>query len=143
MVAKLATLTALGGFIFLTLILVVARLQHRRVQKMLASNERQHEANLVAKNARDQKLQEDKLTLEAASVELRTAVVDASALLDQKLRETEDPFAKKRILNDKLKLLEIQRPGSEVYPKGSITALVDDFRVRTEEVRRFARRFER
>ena len=141
MFAKVVTIVALGGLALLAAIMAQARYQQRKVERMLSNLDQLHTRNVAAKEKRDRRLLADKALLDAALAELRTAVAEANAVLDQRLRETRDLFAKKRILNDKMKLLKIQRPGPEASSTGSMTALADEFRARAEEVRRLARRF--
>src|SRR5687768_9491347 len=122
MLADIVALVAFGGLIVLASLFVLAKMQGRKVEQMLADNDRQNSTNAAAKQSGDQDARVERVELDAASADLRRAVDEANVLLEQRLRETRDTFAQKRILDDKLKILQIQNPGLDGYPKESMTA---------------------
>jgi hypothetical protein len=139
--AKVLTIAALFGLAFVAVILAVAKLQLRRVERLLAESERLSAVHITEKESRDQKFKADKADLDEASSELHAAVAEAWRLADHRIAETSNVFAKRRVLQDKLKVLEFQRASTDGAPKVSLVALAMEYRERAKAIRQFAKRF--
>ena len=141
MLGKVLTIAALCSLTLLLAILAIAKLQLRKIERLLAENERLSAAHLTEKEDRDRKVNADKADLDEAFAELQADVAEAWRLADQRIAATTNIFAKRHLLQDKLKVLKMQRASSADVPKGSLDALADEYRARAEEVRQFAKRF--